>query len=106
MLREDIKIIPPGRHGAYTMVFDPVSEVYFKISAVAAQIMAKLDRGVTSLKGEGMFTGNDKKVLLCVCSSRELVAVQDIVKKHDPKAFFVVGDVAEVRGEGFIEEWA
>lgn len=44
MLREDIKIIPPGRHGAYTMVFDPVSEVYFKISAVAAQIMAKLDR--------------------------------------------------------------
>ena len=44
MLREDIKIIPPGRHGAYTMIFDPVSEVYFKISPIAAQIIAKLDR--------------------------------------------------------------
>ena len=44
MLREDIKVIPPGRHGPYTMVFDPVSEVYFKVSPVAAQIMAKLDR--------------------------------------------------------------
>lgn len=43
MLREDIKIIPPGRHGAYTMIFDPVSEVYFKISPVAAQVIAKLD---------------------------------------------------------------
>ncbi len=44
MLREDIKIIPPGRHGAYTMIFDPVSEVYFKISPIAAQVIAKLDR--------------------------------------------------------------
>lgn len=44
MLREDIKIIPPGRHGAYTMIFDPVSEIYFKISPIAAQIIAKLDR--------------------------------------------------------------
>ena len=44
MLREDIKIIPPGRHGAYTMIFDPVSEVYYKISPLAARIIAKLDR--------------------------------------------------------------
>jgi len=44
MLREDIKIIPPGRHGAYTMIFDPVSEAYFKISPMAAQIIAKLDK--------------------------------------------------------------
>lgn len=43
-LREDIKIIPPGHHGPYTMIFDPVSEVYYKISPVAAQIIAKLDR--------------------------------------------------------------
>ena len=44
MLREDIKVIPPGRHGAYTMIFDPVSEAYFKISPIAASIIAKLDR--------------------------------------------------------------
>ena len=44
MLREDIKIIPPGRHGVYTMIFDPVSEAYYKISPLAARIIAKLDR--------------------------------------------------------------
>ena len=44
MLREDIKVIPPGRHGPYTMIFDPVSEVYFKVSPAAAQIITKLDR--------------------------------------------------------------
>ena len=44
MLRGDIKIIPPGRHGAYTMIFDPVSEVYFKISPIAYQVITKLDK--------------------------------------------------------------
>ena len=93
-------VLDHGKHARMVTIISSESE------AIAAEIMAKLDRGVTSLKGEGMFTGNDKKVLMCVCSNRELVAVQDIVKSHDPKAFFVVGDVAEVRGEGFIEEWA
>ena len=72
---------------------------------IAAEIMATLDRGVTALHGNGMYTGDDKRVLLCVCSNKDLVSVKDIVKKHDPRAFFVVGDVTEAMGEGFWEEW-
>jgi len=93
-------VLDRGKHARMATIVSSESE------AIAGEIMRQLDRGVTSLKGEGMFTGTDKKVLMCVCSNRELVAVQDIVKRIDPKAFFVVGDVAEVRGEGFIEEWA
>ena len=72
---------------------------------IAQEIMTSLDRGVTGLYGSGMYTGNDKRVLLCICSNKDLVEIKDIVKKHDSKAFFVVGNVDEAMGEGFLEEW-
>ncbi len=72
---------------------------------IAQEIMTSLDRGVTGLYGSGMYTGKDKRVLLCICSNKDLVEIKDIVKKHDPKAFFVVGNVDEAMGEGFLEEW-
>lgn len=76
-----------------------------KNDEIAQEIMSSLDRGVTGLYGSGMYTGKDKRVLLCICSNKDLVEIKDIVKKHDPKAFFVVGNVDEAMGEGFLEEW-
>ncbi len=76
-----------------------------KNEEIAAEIMKDLDRGVTAVYGSGMYTGKDKKILLCICSKKDLVYIKDIVKKHDPGAFFVVGDVDEAMGEGFLEEW-
>lgn len=76
-----------------------------KNDEIAQEIMTSLDRGVTGLYGSGMYTGNDKRVLLCICSNKDLVEIKDIVKKYDPKAFFVVGNVDEAMGEGFLEEW-
>ena len=73
---------------------------------IAAQIMATLDRGVTGLNGTGMYTGSDKRVLICICSNKDLVSIKDIVKKTDPRAFLVVGSVTEALGEGFVEEWS
>jgi uncharacterized membrane-anchored protein YitT (DUF2179 family) len=74
--------------------------------AIAAEIMTVLNRGVTGLDGRGMYTGRDKRVLICICSNKDLVSIKDIVKKHDPGAFLIVGDVSEALGEGFSEEWA
>lgn len=73
---------------------------------IAAEVMSTLDRGVTGLNGTGMYTGRDKRVLICICSNKDLVSIKDIVRKHDPRAFFVVGDVTEAMGEGFMEEWS
>ena len=73
---------------------------------IAKEIMTNLNRGVTGLNGTGMYTGADKKVLMCICSNKDIVDIKDIVKKYDPKAFFTVGDVSEAMGEGFVEEWA
>lgn len=72
---------------------------------IAAEIMASLDRGVTGLNGRGMYTGKDKRVLICICSNKDLVSIKDIVRKYDPRAFLVVGNVTEALGEGFVEEW-
>ena len=74
-----------------------------KPDAIAAAIMEKLERGVTALHATGMYTGNDKSMLYCVVTHREVPAVKDIIYKIDPKAFVTVTDAKEVMGEGFIE---
>ena len=43
MLRQDIELIRPGVHGNYPMLFDPVSEGYFRISPETALIISKMD---------------------------------------------------------------
>jgi len=70
---------------------------------IAEEILVELDRGVTGLNGEGMFSHLDKKVLYCVVSRKEMVRVLDIVYKHDPTAFVTISDVREVWGEGYGE---
>lgn len=70
---------------------------------IAEAIFKELDRGVTGLSGEGMYTSFEKKVLLCVVSKREIVKVKELVKQIDRNAFIMVTDVREVLGEGFRE---
>ena len=69
---------------------------------ISRGIMERLDRGVTGLNGEGMYSGADKNVLMCVVSKKEVVKLIQIVKTIDEAAFVIVSDVKEVLGEGFI----
>ena len=50
-----------------------------------------------------MYTQNEKCVLYCVVSQKEIVALKELVVEIDPKAFVIVSDVREVLGEGFLE---
>jgi len=70
-------------------------------SEIADRIMGELERGVTALNGTGMYTNNEKKVLLCVLHRDELSALNNIVKTIDIKAFVILTDIREVLGEGF-----
>ena len=70
---------------------------------VAQRILKELDRGVTGLHAKGMYTGNEKCVLYCVMSQKEVVALKALVAEEDPYAFVIVSDVREVLGEGFME---
>ena len=50
-----------------------------------------------------MYTMQERKVLICVVSKKEIIHVREIVHKIDSQAFLIVTDVREVFGEGFIE---
>ena len=76
-----------------------------KSDDIAKDIMENMNRGVTALNGKGMYTGDNEDVLMCTCSSRDIVTLKDIVKKHDEGAFFLVSNVSEAMGQGFYEEW-
>ena len=70
---------------------------------IANAIMTRMERGVTSLDGNGMYSGQERKILFCVVAPKEIVKIREIVREFDPGAFVIVSDVREVFGEGFIE---
>lgn len=70
---------------------------------IAAHILDDMERGVTSIPARGMYSNQEKKMLLCAVSKKEIVELYEIVHKIDPTAFVIVSDVREVMGEGFIE---
>ena len=70
---------------------------------IAEKIMEKIGRGVTGLHGRGMYTNQDKTILICVISPREIARIKDVVLEADSRAFVIVNDSREVLGEGFME---
>lgn len=71
--------------------------------SIADSINHELERGVTGLLGCGMYSGNEKVVLMCTLKSREIPRLKDVVRSKDSSAFVVLTDVREVLGEGFIK---
>lgn len=74
-----------------------------KAEEIAEVVLRDVDRGATGVKVQGMYSKEEKKMLICVVTKKEIVELIDIVHKIDPTAFVIVNDVHEVRGEGFIE---
>lgn len=68
---------------------------------IARLLLNKLNRGVTALHGKGMYTSDEKEILLCVFSNREITTVKELVHNIDKNAFLMVTDFREVLGEGF-----
>lgn len=68
---------------------------------ISEKLMVELGRGVTLLKGRGMYSKENKDVLLCVVPRSQFTRVKDIVKEFDPYAFVMVSEMYEVLGEGF-----
>ncbi len=69
---------------------------------IAKRLMCDVERGVTGLKGMGMYSKQDKTVLLCVVKREEIAIVKEIVKDCDANAFVLLIDAREVLGEGFL----
>ena len=70
----------------------------------ANALMERLSRGVTGFYAKGMYSGNEKCILYCVVSKKEIVGLKEIVAEIDREAFVIVSDARVVLGEGFIED--
>lgn len=68
---------------------------------IKRKILDDLERGGTYLRGEGMFTGDEKHVIFTIVSRREVAILQEYIGKIDPEAFITVMDAREILGEGF-----
>ena len=51
---------------------------------IAQAVMSRMGRGVTSLEARGMYSGQEKKVLFCVVSKKELVELRQIRRNLTP----------------------
>lgn len=66
-----------------------------------SEIIKNVNRGLTALSGTGVFSGEQKKILLCVSKSKEAEHLKQIIKKIDPNAFVIINESKEILGKGF-----
>lgn len=68
---------------------------------ITDHIIKDFERGVTGIHCVGMFEKNESLMLECIVKPRELPLYLNMVRKIDPHAFVIIGNVQEVLGEGF-----
>lgn len=74
-----------------------------KSELISKEIETKIKRGVTGLYGKGMYTGDNKLVLICAASRGDIAKIRILAKSVDKEAFVVIANAKEVFGEGFKE---
>lgn len=72
-----------------------------KHDKIAEEIMKRVDRGITVLKGYGYYSKAEKDVLYVVINRIQLIKVQRIINDIDSNAFVTVTGIQQVLGEGF-----
>jgi uncharacterized membrane-anchored protein YitT (DUF2179 family) len=72
-----------------------------KNKEIRDKILFDLERGGTFLNGRGMFTDDEKQVIFCVASRREVAILEEFISHEDPDAFITIMDTKEILGEGF-----
>lgn len=72
-----------------------------KPKEVGEALMEELNRGLTILKSSGMYSKQDRPVLLCVMHRRQLAQAKEIINSIDKNSFTMIMDIKEVFGLGF-----
>ena len=70
---------------------------------IATDIVHELGRGCTRVSAQGIWSGEDRPMLMVILERRELASLKTIVAEHDRDAIMIISDVTEAFGEGFKE---
>ena len=70
---------------------------------ISKAIEVEVKRGVTGHYGKGMYSNQEKLVLICAASRGDVYKIKDLARKIDKRSFIVVANAREVLGNGFKE---
>ncbi len=82
----------------YSKVAIVISKHYDEI---AKQIGSELHRGATFLDGQGVYSGQETKVILTAVKKQQISDLKQLVVDIDPDAFIIVQEAHQVLGDGF-----
>lgn len=82
----------------FTKLIIIVSKNSEEISKV---IEEKIARGVTGLYGKGMYTNEDRMVLMCATARKDIGKIKEIAQSIDNNCFIIITNAREVFGNGF-----
>lgn len=82
----------------YSKVAIIISKQY---DAIARAVGQKLDRGATFLHGQGVYSGNETKVVLTAVKRQQIAELKALVVEIDADAFIIVQEAHQVLGDGF-----
>ncbi|WP_436372212.1 YitT family protein [Cytobacillus sp. BC1816] len=68
---------------------------------ISAELLKQLGRGMTYIQGQGVFTGEPKKIIYTIVTRIELSALRSIVEDIDPNALVAIENIADVSGSNF-----
>jgi uncharacterized membrane protein len=72
-----------------------------KPQVVAGHILKEMRRGVTGLHGQGMYTGQERDILMVAITITEVARLKALVQADDPNALVIVTSAQEILGRGF-----
>lgn len=81
-----------------SVVFNVITDKAEELGDAIVQI---LHRGATIIKGEGVYTNETRKVLICVVRKKQSSTLKKIIRSVDPEAFMYINKAKEVNGFGF-----
>lgn len=71
---------------------------------IARQIGEKIQRGTTGIFGKGMYTNENKLILMCAASRGDIARIKTIARELDRNSFIIIANAREVVGKGFKRE--
>jgi uncharacterized membrane-anchored protein YitT (DUF2179 family) len=72
-----------------------------KFEIIKTRILSEVDTGATLVDAEGGYTGEKRKILMCVVKPFLYPKLRDVVYEEDKKAFLIVSSAKEIYGEGY-----
>lgn len=72
-----------------------------KPSEISTFILNEMKHGATMYKGEGLYTHEQREIIMTVCKRSEAIRLRRKVKSIDPDAFIIITKTSEIFGKGF-----